>query len=60
MDLVQLLGENVPQETRKHAGLSAGGHGLPRLGMKRNYLSDLERGTRNSCSRPWARLCGRF
>jgi transcriptional regulator with XRE-family HTH domain len=54
MDLVQLLGENV-RELRKLKGLSQEELAF-RAGMKRSYLSDLERGTRNPTVRALGRL----
>ena len=54
MDLVQLLGENV-RKARKEQGMSQEELAF-RAGMKRSYLSDLERGTRN----PTVRVLGRL
>lgn len=54
MDLVQLLGENV-RRRRKARGLSQEELALD-AGMKRSYLSDLERGTRNPSVRALGRL----
>ncbi|WP_298692963.1 helix-turn-helix transcriptional regulator [uncultured Sphingomonas sp.] len=54
MDLVQLLGENVRQ-ARKAQGMSQEELAF-RAGMKRSYLSDLERGTRNPTVRALGRL----
>ncbi|MEG8052892.1 helix-turn-helix transcriptional regulator [Sphingomonas aerolata] len=54
MDLVQLLGENV-RRLRKERGLSQEELAF-RAGMKRSYLSDLERGTRNPTVRAIGRL----
>lgn len=54
MDLVQLLGENV-RRLRKERGLSQEELAF-RAGMKRSYLSDLERGTRNPTVRALDRL----
>jgi transcriptional regulator with XRE-family HTH domain len=54
MDLVQLLGENVRRQ-RKAKGLSQEELALD-AGMKRSYLSDLERGTRNPSVRAVERL----
>jgi transcriptional regulator with XRE-family HTH domain len=54
MDLVQLLGENV-RRLRKERGLSQEELAF-RAGMKRSYLSDLERGTRNPTVRAVGRL----
>jgi transcriptional regulator with XRE-family HTH domain len=54
MDLVQLLGENV-RRLRKTKGISQEELALD-AGMKRSYLSDLERGTRNPSVRALGRL----
>ena len=54
MDLVQLLGENV-RTLRKEKGLSQEELAF-QAGMKRSYLSDLERGTRNPSVRALGRL----
>ncbi len=54
MDLVQLLGRNV-RKLRTEKGLSQEELAF-RAGMKRSYLSDLERGTRNPTVRALARL----
>ncbi len=54
MDLVQLLGENV-RRIRKERGLSQEELAF-RAGMKRSYVSDLERGTRNPTVRALGRL----
>jgi transcriptional regulator with XRE-family HTH domain len=54
MDLVQVLGENV-RRLRKAKGLSQEELALD-AGMKRSYLSDLERGTRNPSVRALGRL----
>ncbi len=54
MDLVQLLGENV-RRIRKECGLSQEELAF-RAGMKRSYVSDLERGTRNPNVRALGRL----
>ena len=54
MDLVQLLGENV-RRLRKERGLSQEELAF-QAGMKRSYLSDLERGTRNPTVRAVGRL----
>ena len=54
MDLVQLLGENV-RRLRKERGLSQEELAF-QAGMKRSYLSDLERGTRNPTVRALERL----
>ncbi|MBS1984276.1 MAG: helix-turn-helix transcriptional regulator [Bdellovibrionales bacterium] len=54
MDLVHLLGENV-RKRRAELGLSQEEVAF-RAGMKRSYLSDLERGTRNPSVRALGRL----
>ena len=54
MDVVQLLGENV-RRYRKQAGMSQEELSLE-AGMKRSYVSDLERGTRNPSVRALGRL----
>ena len=54
MDLVQLLGENV-RRLRNERGLSQEELAF-RAGMKRSYLSDLERGKRNPTVRAMGRL----
>lgn len=54
MDLVQLLGQNV-RAHRKARGMSQEQLALE-AGMKRAYLSDLERGTRNPSVRALERL----
>lgn len=54
MDLVQLLGQNV-RAHRKAKGMSQEQLALD-AGMKRAYLSDLERGTRNPSVRALERL----
>lgn len=54
MDLVQLLGRNV-REARKAKGMSQEELAF-QAGMKRSYVSDLERGTRN----PTVRALGRM
>ena len=54
MDLVQLLGENV-RTLRRERGLSQEELAF-QAGMKRSYLSDLERGTRNPTVRALGRL----
>lgn len=54
MDLVQLLGENV-RKARKAKGLSQEDLALE-AEMKRSYVSDLERGTRNPSVRAVGRL----
>lgn len=54
MDLVQLLGENV-RRLRLERGLSQEDLAFA-AEMKRSYLSDLERGTRNPSVRALGRL----
>lgn len=54
MDLIQLLGENV-RSLRKELGLSQEELAF-QAGMKRSYLSDLERGVRNPSVRALGRL----
>jgi transcriptional regulator with XRE-family HTH domain len=54
MDLVAILGRNV-REARKRKGLSQEQLALE-ADMKRSYLSDLERGTRNPSVRAVERL----
>lgn len=54
MDVVQLLGANV-RRYRKLAGMSQEELALD-AGMKRGYVSDLERGTRNPSVRALGRL----
>ncbi|MDP3495097.1 MAG: helix-turn-helix transcriptional regulator, partial [Hyphomonadaceae bacterium] len=54
MDLVILLGRNVRAE-RVARGMSQEALALE-AGMKRSYLSDLERGTRNPTVRAVGRL----
>lgn len=54
MDVVKLLGENV-RRYRKLAGMSQEELSL-RADMKRSYVSDLERGTRNPSVRALGRL----
>jgi transcriptional regulator with XRE-family HTH domain len=54
MDLPQILGRNV-REQRKRLGKSQEELALD-SGMKRSYLSDLERGTRNPSIKAVARL----
>ncbi|MDK2747546.1 MAG: helix-turn-helix domain-containing protein [Brevundimonas sp.] len=54
MDLVSLLGKNV-RALRDQAGLSQEELAF-RASMKRSYLSDLERGTRNPSVRALGRL----
>jgi len=54
MDLVRLLGVNV-RKLRTAKGMSQEELALD-AGMKRSYLSDLERGTRNPSVRALGRL----
>lgn len=54
MDLVKLLGENL-RRYRKLANMSQEELSL-RADMKRSYVSDLERGTRNPSVRALGRL----
>jgi transcriptional regulator with XRE-family HTH domain len=54
MDLVQILGRNL-REARRQRGLSQEALALE-ADMKRSYLSDLERGTRNPSIRAIERL----
>lgn len=54
MDVVKLLGANV-RRYRKLAGMSQEELALE-SGMKRSYVSDLERGTRNPSVRALGRL----
>ncbi len=54
MDVVALFGRNV-RRMREEAGLSQEELAF-RAGMKRTYLSDLERGTRNPSIRALGRL----
>jgi transcriptional regulator with XRE-family HTH domain len=54
MDLVQLLGSNV-RKARKAKGMSQEELALE-ADMKRSYVSDLERGTRNPTVRALGRL----
>lgn len=54
MDLVQLLGQNV-RRFRVERGLSQEELAF-RAGMKRSYLSDMERGTRNPSVRALGRV----
>lgn len=54
MDAVQLLGRNV-RILRSERGVSQEELALE-AGMKRSYLSDLERGTRNPSVRALGRL----
>ncbi|MFN3932121.1 MAG: helix-turn-helix domain-containing protein [Brevundimonas sp.] len=54
MDLVVILGRNV-RRLREEAGLSQEQLAFD-AGMKRSYLSDLERGVRNPSVKAMARL----
>ncbi len=54
MDLVRIFGENV-RKARKVKGLSQEELALD-TGIKRSYISDLERGTRNPTVRAVGRL----
>jgi transcriptional regulator with XRE-family HTH domain len=54
MDLPQILGRNV-REARIRRGMSQEALGLE-AGMKRSYVSDLERGTRNPSVKAIERL----
>lgn len=54
MDLVKLLGRNV-RDWRKRRGLSQEELALE-TDMKRSYVSDIERGTRNPSVKAIARL----
>jgi transcriptional regulator with XRE-family HTH domain len=54
MDLVQTFGRNV-REWRKRRGLSQEELALE-TGMKRSYVSDVERGTRNPSVKALERL----
>jgi len=54
MDVVALFGRNV-RRWRKKRGMSQEDLALE-AGMKRSYLSDLERGTRNPTVRALGRL----
>lgn len=54
MDLVVLLGRNV-KAARRAKGMSQEALAFE-AGMKRSYLSDLERGTRNPSVRALGRL----
>jgi transcriptional regulator with XRE-family HTH domain len=54
MDLVVIFGRNV-RRLREEAGLSQEQLAFE-AGMKRSYLSDLERGTRNPSVRALGRL----
>lgn len=56
MELARILGENVRRE-RKRLGKSQEELALD-VAMKRGYLSDLERGTRNPSIKAIARLAG--
>lgn len=54
MDLVKILGRNV-RDWRKRRGLSQEELALE-TGMKRGYVSDIERGTRNPSVKALGRL----
>lgn len=54
MDLPKILGRNV-REARHRAGLSQEQLAFE-AGMKRSYVSDLERGTRNPSVKAMGRL----
>lgn len=54
MDLVKILGRNV-RDWRKRQGLSQEELALE-TGMKRGYVSDIERGTRNPSVKALGRL----
>ena len=54
MDLTQILGRNV-RDWRKRRSMSQEGLALE-CGMKRSYISDIERGTRNPSIKALARL----
>jgi transcriptional regulator with XRE-family HTH domain len=54
MDLSRILGRNV-RELRKRKGMSQEELALE-TGMKRSYVSDIERGTRNPSVKAIARL----
>jgi transcriptional regulator with XRE-family HTH domain len=54
MELLRIFGRNV-REARKRAGLTQE-ELAHRAAMKRSYLSDLERGTRNPTIRALGRL----
>jgi transcriptional regulator with XRE-family HTH domain len=54
MDLPKILGRNV-REARRRAGLSQEQLAFD-AGMKRSYVSDLERGTRNPSVKAIERL----
>jgi transcriptional regulator with XRE-family HTH domain len=54
MDLPQILGLNV-RDWRKRRGMSQEELALD-CGMKRSYVSDIERGTRNPSIKALARL----
>ena len=56
MELPQILGRNV-REARVSLGISQEELAF-RAGMKRSYVSDLERGTRNPSIKAVARLAG--
>ena len=54
MDLPQILGQNI-RSWRKRSGMSQEELALD-CGMKRSYVSDIERGTRNPTIKALARL----
>ena len=54
MDLPEILGRNV-REARRRAGMSQEQLAFE-AGMKRSYVSDLERGTRNPSVKAIGRL----
>ena len=56
MDLVRLLGSNV-RRLRQTKGMSQEELAFA-AGMKRSYVSDMERGTRNPSVRALGRLAG--
>jgi transcriptional regulator with XRE-family HTH domain len=56
MDLPQILGRNV-RDARQRLGISQEELAF-RAEMKRSYVSDLERGTRNPSVKAIARLAG--
>jgi transcriptional regulator with XRE-family HTH domain len=54
MDLTEILGRNI-REARRRAGMSQEQLAFE-AGMKRSYVSDLERGTRNPSVKAIGRL----
>lgn len=56
MELPEILGRNV-REARRRAGMSQEQLAFE-AGMKRSYVSDLERGTRNPSLKAIGRLAG--